>query len=49
VNAAVVIGNPKTGSRTRQAAAVVVGRLTGLPPSACIEGAELGAALLGRA
>ena len=43
----VVVGNPKLGSRTRQAAELVVERLTGAPPDAVIEVAELGPALLG--
>ena len=43
----VVVGNPKVGSRTRQAAELVVERLTGAPPDAVIEVAELGPALLG--
>jgi FMN reductase len=45
--AVVVVGNPKVGSRTRQAAELVVERLTGAPPDAVIEVAELGPALLG--
>jgi len=43
----VVVGNPKVGSRTRQAAELVVERLTGAPPDHVIEVAELGPALLG--
>ena len=43
----VVVGNPKLGSRTRQAGELVVDRLTGEPPDAVIEVAELGPALLG--
>jgi FMN reductase len=43
----VVVGNPKVGSRTRQAAELVVRRLTGAPPDAVVEVAELGAGLLG--
>ncbi len=43
----VVVGNPKLGSRTRQAGELVVERLTGAPPDAVIEVAELGPALLG--
>ena len=43
----VVVGNPKVGSRTRQAGELVVERLTGAPPDAVIEVAELGPALLG--
>jgi FMN reductase len=45
VNSVVVVGNPKIGSRTRQAAELVAERLTGTPPTACIEVAELGGAL----
>ena len=47
MNAVVVVGNPKVGSRTRQAAELVTERLTGAPPSAVIEVAELGPGLLG--
>lgn len=43
----VVVGNPKTHSRTRQAAEMVVHRLTGEPPSTVIELADLGPRLLG--
>ena len=43
----VVVGNPKLGSRTRQAGELVVERLTGEPPDTVIEVAELGPALLG--
>jgi FMN reductase len=43
----VVVGNPKPASRTRAAAELVALRLTGGPPSAVIELAELGPALLG--
>jgi FMN reductase len=43
----VVVGNPKPGSRTRRAAELVAGRLTGAPPATVIELAELGPALLG--
>ena len=43
----VVVGNPKPASRTRQAAELVAERLTGAPPAAVIELAELGPALLG--
>ena len=43
----VVVGNPKPGSRTRQAAELVAERLTGAPPAAVVELAELGPALLG--
>ena len=46
MNAVAVVGNPRLGSRTRRAAELVVGRLTGAPPSHCIELAELGAGLL---
>ena len=42
----VVVGNPRLGSRTRQAAELVVQRLTGAPPTTVIELAELGPALL---
>jgi FMN reductase len=42
----VVVGNPKPGSRTRQAAEMVAERLTGAPPTTVIELAELGPALL---
>ena len=44
---AVVVGNPKLGSRTRQTGELVMQRLTGAPPDAVIEVAELGPALLG--
>jgi len=47
VNVVVVVGNPKTGSRTRQAADLLARRLTGNPPDASIELADLGPALLG--
>ncbi|HZU79941.1 MAG TPA: NAD(P)H-dependent oxidoreductase [Acidimicrobiales bacterium] len=43
----VVVGNPKLGSRTRRAAEMVAERLTGAPPVAGVELAELGPALLG--
>ena len=43
----VVVGNPKLGSRTRQAGELVVERLASAPPDAVIEVAELGPALLG--
>jgi FMN reductase len=43
----VVVGNPKTGSRTRQAAEQLAARLTGRPASTVIEVAELGPGLLG--
>jgi FMN reductase len=46
VNTVVVVGNPRVGSRTRRAAELVVDRLTGSPPSHCIELAELGSGLL---
>ena len=42
-----VVGNPRLGSRTRQAAELVVSQLTGAAPDAVIELAELGPALLG--
>lgn len=44
----VVVGNPKPGSRTRQAAELVAARLTGAPHATVIELAELGPALLRR-
>ncbi len=47
MNVVVVVGNPKPGSRTRQAAEMVTHRLTGNPPVAVVELAELGPALLG--
>jgi FMN reductase len=46
VNTVVVVGNPRLGSRTRQAAELVVERLTGASPTAVIELAEIGPALL---
>ncbi|HXX88983.1 MAG TPA: NAD(P)H-dependent oxidoreductase [Acidimicrobiales bacterium] len=46
MNVVVVVGNPKLGSRTRQAAEHVVRRLTGSPPAECVELAALGPALL---
>jgi FMN reductase len=46
VNVVAVIGNPKRGSRTRQAADMVAQRLTGSPPTSVIELAELGPGLL---
>lgn len=46
LNTVVVVGNPRLGSRTRLAAEHVAQRLTASPPSACVELAELGAALL---
>lgn len=48
MNTVVVIGNPQVGSRTGRAADLVVERLTGAPPSARVEVAELGARLLGQ-
>ncbi len=42
-----VVGNPKLGSRTRQAAEMVAERLTGTRPAVTIELAELGPSLLG--
>ena len=48
VQVVVVVGNPRLGSRTRQAAEHVAERLTGSPPAECIELAELGPALLER-
>ena len=44
---AVVVGNPKPGSRTRRAAEMVAERLTGAPPATVVELSELGPALLG--
>ena len=44
----VVVGNPKPGSRTRQAAEMVARRLTDAEPNGTIELADLGAALLDR-
>ena len=44
---AVVVGNPKPASRTRQAGELVVERLTGAPADAVLELAELGPGLLG--
>jgi FMN reductase len=46
MNVVAVVGNPKLGSRTRGAAELVAERLTGGPPSAVIELADLGPALL---
>ena len=46
MNVVVVVGNPRTGSRTRQAAEYVTERLTGAPPAACMELGELGPSLL---
>jgi FMN reductase len=43
----VVVGNPRTGSRTGAAAALVCERLTDSAPASVIELAELGPALLG--
>lgn len=42
----VVVGNPRLGSRTRQAGELVVEQLTGAAPSTVIELSELGPALL---
>jgi FMN reductase len=47
VGTAVVVGNPKPASRTRQAGELVVERLTGAPADAVLELAELGPGLLG--
>lgn len=44
-----VVGNPRTGSRTRRAGELVVERLSGDPPSTTIELAELAPALVGTA
>jgi FMN reductase len=46
VNVVAVVGNPKPASRTRAAAELVAARLTGAPPAAVVELAELGPALL---
>jgi FMN reductase len=46
MNSVVVVGNPRLGSRTRQAAELVVERLTGAPPTTVIELSQLGPALL---
>jgi FMN reductase len=46
VNVVVVVGNPKRGSRTRQAAEMVAERLTGSPPAGVVELSELGPGLL---
>ena len=46
MNVVVVVGNPKPAWRTRRAAEHVVERLTGAPPTTCIELADLGPALL---
>lgn len=43
----VVVGNPRPASRTRRCAELVVRRLTGEEPAACLELAELGPRLLG--
>jgi FMN reductase len=42
-----VVGNPKPNSRTRQAAELVVQRLTGAPADRVIDVVDLGAGLLG--
>ena len=47
MNTVVVVGNPRLGSRTRQAAELVVERLTDAPPATVIELSELGPGLLG--
>lgn len=44
---AVVVGNPKAGSRTLDAATRVATRLAGQPPEVVIDVVELGAGLLG--
>jgi len=46
VHTVVVVGNPRTESRTRQAAELVAQRLTGSPPAVVVELAELGPHLL---
>ena len=43
MNTVVVVGNPRLGSRTRQAAELVVERLTDAGPTTVIELSELGA------
>ena len=43
---AVVVGNPKPGSRTYQAAHIVAERLAGRPADLSVDLTELGAALL---
>ena len=45
---AVVVGNPKPGSRTLDAACRVAEHLTGAPPDAVVDVVTLGAGLLGR-
>lgn len=47
MDVAVVVGNPKPASRTRQAAILVAEALAGSPPGAVIDVVELGAGLLG--
>lgn len=44
---AVVVGNPKPGSRTLEAGRLVAERLTGEPPDVVVDVVELGAGLLG--
>jgi FMN reductase len=44
---AVVVGNPKPASRTREAAILVAEALAGSPPEVVIDVVELGAGLLG--
>jgi FMN reductase len=44
---AVVVGNPKSGSRTLQCALMVAERLTGGAPDVTVDVAELGSGLLG--
>ncbi len=48
VNVVIVVGNPKTGSRTRRAAELVAARLAPEASVSVIEVAELGAGLLSR-
>lgn len=43
----VVVGNPKAGSRTLDAATMLATALTGAPPDATVDVVTLGAALLG--
>jgi hypothetical protein len=47
MNIAVVVGNPKPRSRTRQSAELIAERLTGRPPDSVIDLVDLGAGLLG--
>ena len=45
---AIVVGNPKPRSRTYDAAALVLERLTGRPPDLVVDVVDLGAGLLDR-